>query len=921
MKCKRESGRCKPKKLSISGAAQISVNTGYYSDKDENNVRFDARVDLETRKSNADMSRQLAGLEKEVANNGTVGSASAKLARALSPSCANQSRNEVPLQGDKDCEKQPKSPCQDPRYNEHELNAALLVIKKIMKMDAAVPFNVPVDPIALEIPDYFEVIDTPMDFGTICSNLENGLKYLNSEDVFMDVQYIWDNCCKYNKKGSYILELMKRVKNNFMKHWTAAKLYEEPLNVTNGHMNQRLESPIESTMKHNNAAHKYQVDSTIGNSCHLQKQDFTCLNHRQQQQLSPCCSHAHKPQKVSYQCECLLHFGQLQPCQPQNGTHASTSDSVSRYNDFRHLYSVDLMISNSFNQCPNLVHSCQPSTSCNFICHPHLRNCLPQSSSGQLAPSRVQAGINVHNAGNFQLPTHRESTLTFNKCEHACSLGPNTGKGKQQEQCQMDSVYGQAHHLSASCIHVHQLQDCTCHQSQNSQVEAGRNTDNSGNLHTAPPMESPLNCSGPGIECPVSPVTHNAITQQLDKMDPTQEQSSSMINETECNPQENTCRNLPGSSSSQPSSPTETNYRNTVYSSSRRKARVRGPTRCLHLLNDERISITTNVLGQPIGPEAPKLTSFLGILARNGNFLPLTYVDWRAVPNESKESLWQEVQLRFDIDPVSKDCVLRSLGRKWKDWKSKLKSAHYYTHETDEERLADRDERVLPDQWASLIEHWSSETEEKRSATNKANRAHQKFGHATGTKSFARIREEQRAKRSDGKEPSRAELFILTRTCKNGKPVNEASAAVITQLQDLEKQQDTSQNSTNRDDMFSRVLGKDKHEHVRCYGLGSSPSDIGVQKPTREEALKMVSEANVEIREMKEKMAAMEQTCAQMATQMTDMMSMMSSMRKLPDENVADMAANTSGASDSSFLLSSPGRGSTCQTRGRKRKS
>lgn len=119
-----------------------------------------------------------------------------------------------------------------------------------------------------------------------------------------------------------------------------------------------------------------------------------------------------------------------------------------------------------------------------------------------------------------------------------------------------------------------------------------------------------------------------------------------------------------------------------------------------------------------------------------------------------------------------------------------------------------------------------------------------------------------------------------------------------TQLQGLEKQQDTSQSSTNRDDMFSQVLGKDKHGHVRCYGLGSSPSDIGVQKPSREEALKMVSEANVEIRELKEKMAAMEQTCAQMATQMTDMMSMMSSMRKLPDENVADKVGSHLGLQD-----------------------
>lgn len=66
-----------------------------------------------------------------------------------------------------------------------------------------------------------------MDFGTICSNIENCAKYENSNDVLRDVQYIWDNCCKYNKKGHYILELMKRVRRNFTKLWAEAGLHME----------------------------------------------------------------------------------------------------------------------------------------------------------------------------------------------------------------------------------------------------------------------------------------------------------------------------------------------------------------------------------------------------------------------------------------------------------------------------------------------------------------------------------------------------------------------------------------------------------------------------------------------------------------------------------------------------------------------
>ncbi|KAK8450336.1 hypothetical protein SEVIR_6G008500v4 [Setaria viridis] len=111
--------------------------------------------------------------------------------------------------------------------DEKELSAALEAIKKVMKMDAAEPFNIPVDPVALGIPDYFDIIDTPMDFGTICKNLERGDKYMNSEDVYKDVQFIWDNCTKYNSKGDYIIELMKRVKKGFMKNWLAAGLYSD----------------------------------------------------------------------------------------------------------------------------------------------------------------------------------------------------------------------------------------------------------------------------------------------------------------------------------------------------------------------------------------------------------------------------------------------------------------------------------------------------------------------------------------------------------------------------------------------------------------------------------------------------------------------------------------------------------------------
>ena len=65
-------------------------------------------------------------------------------------------------------------------------------------------------------------------------------------------------------------------------------------------------------------------------------------------------------------------------------------------------------------------------------------------------------------------------------------------------------------------------------------------------------------------------------------------------------------------------------------------------------------------------------------------------------------------------------------------------------------------------------------------------------------------------------------------------------------------------------------------------GHGHAPSDLMGVTPSRTEAVRMVSEANAEVCDMKERMVAMEQTCAQMAAQMT---AMMSNMQKFPAEH------------------------------------
>lgn len=48
-----------------------------------------------------------------------------------------------------------------------DFQAALKLVKSLRQQKNAWPFNEPVDPVALSIPDYFQVITHPMDLGTV----------------------------------------------------------------------------------------------------------------------------------------------------------------------------------------------------------------------------------------------------------------------------------------------------------------------------------------------------------------------------------------------------------------------------------------------------------------------------------------------------------------------------------------------------------------------------------------------------------------------------------------------------------------------------------------------------------------------------------------------------------------------------------
>lgn len=49
------------------------------------------------------------------------------------------------------------------------------------------------------------------------------------------------------------------------------------------------------------------------------------------------------------------------------------------------------------------------------------------------------------------------------------------------------------------------------------------------------------------------------------------------------------------------------------------------------------------------------------------------------------------------------------MSRSWRDWKCRVKKNGYHAYETNEERLANRPNGVIAEQWSSLVAMWNLE--------------------------------------------------------------------------------------------------------------------------------------------------------------------------------------------------------------------
>ncbi|KAK6360396.1 hypothetical protein TWF730_006538 [Orbilia blumenaviensis] len=90
----------------------------------------------------------------------------------------------------------------------------------------AFPFYNPVDPVALEIPDYFKVIKKPMDMSEIQRKLNHN-EYNNSNEFEADIRLMFNNCYKFNPPNSPVYDCGKQLEAVFDDKWSQKPSFKE----------------------------------------------------------------------------------------------------------------------------------------------------------------------------------------------------------------------------------------------------------------------------------------------------------------------------------------------------------------------------------------------------------------------------------------------------------------------------------------------------------------------------------------------------------------------------------------------------------------------------------------------------------------------------------------------------------------------
>ncbi|RYR09564.1 uncharacterized protein [Arachis hypogaea] len=285
--------------------------------------------------------------------------------------------------------------------------------------------------------------------------------------------------------------------------------------------------------------------------------------------------------------------------------------------------------------------------------------------------------------------------------------------------------------------------------------------------------------------------------------------------------------------------------------------------------NGRKVVLRFNSALQPVGDEAGLLSGVMGLLGSDYTKFPIGERDWRKV--RTRDKVYNEIvkeMFHFEEDSrgIIKSVIFKMLGRAWKETRSRLYHRYYDAELSLAENIENRPDGITAEHWRKFLDYRNSEETQEKCKKNAENRSKQLYTHTGGSKSLARLGEEESERQ--GRRVSRGELYLLTHKRDDGSYIHDAARAIGERIEAIE-QGDESSRLLSQNDSLAQALGKEHPGRVRGMGLGPTSSQVfgmNSHQPNnsfeREETQRVLLELQAELAAEKLKRKAVENEVA-----------------------------------------------------------
>ncbi|RVW66353.1 hypothetical protein CK203_065180 [Vitis vinifera] len=169
-----------------------------------------------------------------------------------------------------------------------------------------------------------------------------------------------------------------------------------------------------------------------------------------------------------------------------------------------------------------------------------------------------------------------------------------------------------------------------------------------------------------------------------------------------------------------------------------------------------------------VGEGYVQLVSYMGVLART--MVPVYHTDWRVVPMELKEKLWDCVKGAFLVDENSKNNVISSIGTSFRSFRHRLTKEYILPYKDKPEYLLQppTEYNYIPiEDWRKLVANRLSKEFQVKSKKGKERREKYVYIHRVSRKGYAGLQEELMQKTGSRKPIDRWVLWKLARLKKD----------------------------------------------------------------------------------------------------------------------------------------------------------